>query len=57
MNDADGPAVATEIYEELFKDEILDTDVIPYALDTAIRKLRMSGLHPRRWATYLHLGV
>ena len=59
MGDFDGPVVAKTIYEELFHPgaEMLDPEAIPYALDTAMRKLRASGLAASRWAPYVHLGV
>lgn len=59
MGDIDGPVVAREIYQALFGGEskVLDTDDIPYALDTAVRRLREKGLHPSRWAPYVHLGM
>jgi CHAT domain-containing protein len=59
MNDVDGPVVAETVYRELFAgdgDE-LDFDVVPYALDAAIRKLREQGLEISRWAPYIHVGV
>jgi hypothetical protein len=59
MNDHDGPLIARSIYEELFKDPraSLDPKVIPYALDRAIQKLQQNGVHPSRWATYIHVGI
>ena len=59
MDDFDGPIVAKTIYEELFHPgaETLDPKTIPYALDSAVRKLRASGLVASRWAPYVHLGV
>lgn len=59
MEDVDGPLVAKLVYEELFKDDpqFFDPDVIPYALDAAVQKLREIGLSPSRWATYVHLGM
>ena len=59
MNDNDGPLIARSIYEELFKDPraSLDPNVIPYALDCAIQKLHHNGVHPSRWATYIHMGI
>ena len=59
MGDLDGPIVAKTIYEELFHTgvETLDPETIPYALDSAVRKLRASGLAASRWAPYVHLGV
>jgi CHAT domain-containing protein len=59
MGDIDGPLVAETVYRELFAHDgdVLDFDVIPYALDLAVRKLRDQGLEPSRWATYVHIGV
>ncbi|KAF8905820.1 CHAT domain-containing protein [Gymnopilus junonius] len=59
MNDNDGPQVAQMIYEELFNnmDSVLDPNVIPYALDAAVRKFQENGIHPSRWATYIHVGM
>jgi CHAT domain-containing protein len=59
MGDIDGPIVAETVYRELFagKDEVLDFDVVPYALDAAVHKLRAQGLVPSRWALYIHLGM
>jgi CHAT domain-containing protein len=59
MGDVDGPVVANAVYSELFAGdgEILDFDIVPYALDTAVRKLRAQGLEPSRWATYIHIGM
>ncbi|KAF8960262.1 CHAT domain-containing protein [Flammula alnicola] len=59
MNDNDGPEVARSIYEELFKHpyQVLDPDVVPYALDAAVQKLQKKGVHPSRWATYIHVGI
>ena len=59
MNDNDGPLIARTIYEEIFKDPTasLDPEMIPYALDCAIQKLQQNGVHPSRWATYIHVGI
>lgn len=59
MNDADGPIVANTIYEALYEgeSEFLDPDVVPYALDEAVGKLRRMGLHRSRWAPYVHIGI
>jgi len=59
MNDNDGPLIAGTIYEELFKNPTasLDPGTIPYALDLAIQKLQQNGVHPSRWATYIHVGM
>jgi CHAT domain-containing protein len=59
MGDVDGPMVAKSVYEELFAgdSDVLDLDVVPYALDAAVRKLRVQGLAPSRWAPYIHIGM
>ena len=59
MNDNDGPLIACSIYEEVFKDPTvsLNPEMIPYALDCAIQKLQKNGVHPSRWATYIHVGI
>jgi hypothetical protein len=55
--DEDGPKVAQWFYEGLFAHEILDGDAVAYALDTAVRKLRDSGVSLERWAPFIHMGV
>lgn len=59
MNDVDGPVVARNVYERLLseEDEYVDSSVIPYALVDATNELRARGVHPARWATYVHFGV
>ena len=59
MNDADGPVVAKTIYKALYEGdaEYFDPEVIPYALDEAVSKLRRRRLHPTRWAPYVHIGI
>jgi hypothetical protein len=60
MRDLEGPQVAEGIYSALFKDrgsEHLDPDDVPYALDDAVQKLRLAGLDPSFWATYVHIGI
>lgn len=59
MDDIDGPFVAKMVYTELFSDQrqVLDPDVIPFALDRAIRELRAKGVSAKRWATYVHIGI
>lgn len=57
MYDADGPRMAQWFYEALLKKEEIDLDDIPYALDTAIQKLRAEGAPAARWATYMHMGA
>jgi hypothetical protein len=57
MNDIDGPLVASRVYQCLFENETLDPDIIPYALDDAVQELRLQGVSPSRWATYIHIGA
>jgi hypothetical protein len=59
MGDIDGPVVAETVYKELFAGEgdILNFNIVPYALDAAVRRLRSQGLEPSRWAPYIHIGV
>jgi hypothetical protein len=59
MGDVDGPVVARKVYADLFgrDGEFLEPDDIPYALDAAVSDLREKGLHPSRWAPYIHLGM
>ena len=57
MLDEDGPLVSKEIYSALLEDEVMNPHVIPYALDSAIRKLRELGAPQERWATYVHVGI
>lgn len=59
MDDVDGPTVAKVVYEALFsgEGEFTDTEVIPHALDAAIRLLRERGVRPSRWAPYVHIGI
>jgi hypothetical protein len=56
MHDQDGPLVAKRVYECLFKNDNLDLDDVPYALDEAVRDLRDSGVPAERWALYVHMG-
>jgi hypothetical protein len=59
MNDMDGPEVSKEIYAQLFGGDSndLNPDDVPYALDAAVQALRAQGLHPSRWAPYIHIGM
>lgn len=59
MDDVDGPRVAKAVYEHMFSGdgEFLDPDAVPYALNVVVKELRTQGLHPSRWATYVHLGL
>jgi CHAT domain-containing protein len=55
--DVDGPKVAEWFYEELFAREAVDGDSVAYALDSAVGKLRASGVSPERWAPFIHMGA
>lgn len=57
MYDTDGPKMAKWFYEALLENEAICLDDIPYALDTAVTKLRQEGVPARQWATYMHLGA
>jgi hypothetical protein len=57
MNDLDGPFIAGRIYQSIFQEGKLDLSAVPHALDAAVRELRESGVHPSRWATYVHIGA
>lgn len=57
MYDDDGPRMAQWFYEALLEKEMLDLTDIPYALDTAVQKLRDTGAPAARWATYMHMGA
>lgn len=57
MGDEDGPVVAKLFYEELMKEATLDPEVIPYALDSAVAKLRARKVPAHRWASYIHIGA
>jgi hypothetical protein len=60
MNDVDGPSVAELVYGPTFAlkeyNPLVRSQVISYALDAAVRVLRESGVHPSRWATFVHIG-
>jgi hypothetical protein len=57
MDDVDGPQVAKLFYERLFAEDVITLDAIPYALDYAVSELRKSGVPPKRWATFIHMGA
>jgi hypothetical protein len=56
MNDEDGPAIASSVYQSLLAKDQLDLDDVPYALDDAIQELRRSGSPAARWALFMHMG-
>lgn len=57
MDDADGPEVARVVYREMFKSGTCNYEAVPYALELAVQQLRDKGIHPSRWATYVHMGL
>jgi hypothetical protein len=57
MSDEDGPYVSSRFYEKVFEGEIINIESIPYALDNAVAALRMKGVPPERWATFVHMGA
>ena len=58
MHDEDGPRVAEKVYSELIRDkDAFNYEAVPRALDAAIREMRDEGLHPSRWATWIHMGI
>jgi hypothetical protein len=57
IDDDDGRKVAAWFYEELFSNELIDVDSVPYALDVAVAKLRATGAPPERWAPFIHMGL
>jgi hypothetical protein len=57
MRDEDGPVISKMFYQKLFEGDIITADVIPYALDYAVTKLRESGAPVERWAAFVHVGA
>jgi hypothetical protein len=57
IGDDDGPVVARIVYSELVKQETMDFDAIPYALDSALTALRAQGVPRSRWAPFVHIGA
>jgi hypothetical protein len=57
MTDVDGPAIADFVYEAMFKEEVFDLNVVPYALDDAVRLLREQRVEARRWSVFVHMGA
>jgi hypothetical protein len=55
--DVDGPKVVQWFYEELFAREVVNGDSVAYALDSAVCKLRASGVSSERWAPLIHMGA
>jgi CHAT domain-containing protein len=57
MADANGPIVASSVYNTLFKEDEFNLDDVPYALDDAVRLLRDQKKAPERWAVFVHMGA
>jgi hypothetical protein len=57
ISDEDGPKVAKWFYEDLLAGEIIDADAVGYALDSAVRRLRQSGVLSYRWVPFIHMGA
>lgn len=59
LDDIDEPAIVSQAYCELSVGSKVnfDPDVLPYAPNAAVQDLRMSRLHPSRWATCVHIGI
>lgn len=57
MDDVDGPFVAELVYRRIFRNSRLDLASVPDALHDAVCQLRDRGVHPSRWATYIHIGA
>ena len=57
MMDQDGPVIAEQFYQELFKNHSFDSSQAAYALHSAVQKLRAQRVSPVRWATFFHVGA
>ena len=58
MVDDDGPEIAEELYKEFFGDEQnIDSNRAAYSLHNAVKQLRVKGIPPARWATFIHVGA
>jgi hypothetical protein len=57
MSDKDGPMIADYVYDVLFKEAIFDLNVVPYAVDDAVRHLREQKVDPERWSVFVHMGA
>ena len=58
MEDKDGPIVCAEFYKGLLEgdDEVVQYSKAGEALHRAVRKLKESGAHVLRWASFVHIG-
>ncbi|KAF9043694.1 CHAT domain-containing protein [Rhodocollybia butyracea] len=56
MTDDDGPPLVKDFYEYILQNGIEDSAT---ALNLAVKSLQhdIEGAHPRRWATFIHIGV
>jgi hypothetical protein len=57
MSNKDGPLIADYVYEALFKEAVFDLNVVPYALDDAVRILRDRNVDAERWSVFVHMGA
>jgi hypothetical protein len=57
MSDVDGPMIADSFYEAVLKEEMFDLNVVPYALDDAVKSLRDRKVEARRWSVFVHMGA
>jgi tetratricopeptide (TPR) repeat protein len=57
MADADGPTVASTVYQKLLDEETFDLNNAPYALDDAVQLLREEKVDAERWAVFVHMGA
>jgi hypothetical protein len=57
MSDKDGPIVAGHFYQELFKDNPIDSTQAASALHKAVTRLRAQRVSLARWATFIHIGA
>ncbi|KZT24326.1 hypothetical protein NEOLEDRAFT_1135110 [Neolentinus lepideus HHB14362 ss-1] len=58
IRDEDGPVIAEKFYRYMFRDtqHLSHTDSA-YALNEAVRFLRLSRVLPIRWAAFIHVGA
>jgi hypothetical protein len=57
MSDKDGPIIADYVYDALFKEAVFDINIVPYALDDAVRQLREQKIDAERWSVFVHMGA
>ncbi|CAE6426638.1 unnamed protein product [Rhizoctonia solani] len=58
MEDKDGPIVCEEFYKGLLEgdEKVVEYSKAGEALHRAVRKLKESGAHALRWASFVHIG-